>query len=284
MRYRSRALMIALLSALSLIALLATAVTVQSWRFRRGVEAAARALFALRGEGAPRVSTEGLPDAVRRWADAAGASRRAPIRSMRLLHRGTFRLEAGKPAVPIRGEQYFSAEVPGFVWWGRVRMGPGLWVEARDSSLAGAGNMLIRIESTFTLDDARGPHLDTAALLRLLAEMAWYPTSLLDPRYVRWTAIDGASARAVLRVGGREVEGTFHFGPDGLIARMETLRPFDAQGKQALPWLCEYSDYREVEGVKVPFRGVASWALDGGRFDYAIWEMERYEFDRPEPF
>ena len=258
-------------------------VSVQSWRFQRGVAGEVRRLQALQGEGEPRpAAVETLPPAVRRYLEAAGATRRAPVRSLRRLHGGTFRPEPGKPAHPIRGEQHFRAEPPGFVWWGRVRPAPLLWIDARDTCLAGEGRMLIMVESTLKLEDARGPGLDEGAMLRLLAEMVWYPTALLDSRYVTWEEAGPDQARGTLRIGERAVTALFHFGTDGLVDRLDAARPFGATGEQT-PWFGQYGDFREVDGLRVPFRADVGWLLDGKPYDYAHWEMTRFEFDRYEP-
>ena len=72
------------------------------------------------------------------------------------------------------------------------------------------------------------------ALLRLLGEAAWLPTLLRDGRYVTWTAVDASSARATLRIGGREVTATFHFSEDGLLARFTAERFRDEGGRGVL--------------------------------------------------
>jgi hypothetical protein len=192
---------------------------------------------------------------------------------------------AGKGWLPIRGVQYFGTDPPGFVWWGRIRVAPGLFVEALDRSLAGEGNMQVRVASTWTLADARGPELDQGALLRLLAEMVWFPTALLDQRYVEWAPVDGTSARATLRVGGRAVSATFHFGPEGLPSRLSAERYREVGGKGVLtPWSGEYRDYWEVGGLLIPFRTEVSWRVDGRELPYARWTFEEVELDRAEPY
>jgi hypothetical protein len=145
--------------------------------------------------------------------------------------------------------------------------------------------MLIRAVSTFTLADARGQQLDEGALQRLLGELAWYPTALLDGRYVRWDPIDDTSARAFLRAGGREVTLVFHFGQDGLPTRVTADRYRDANGKAILtPWQGETSEWREVDGLRVPFRMAATWTVDGKPFTYARWEVQKVEYDVAEPY
>ncbi len=44
-------------------------------------------------------------------------------------------------------------------------------VEDLDRSVRGEGNMLVRVASTFTLADSRGPEMDEGALMRLLASI-----------------------------------------------------------------------------------------------------------------
>jgi hypothetical protein len=207
------------------------------------------------------------------------------VRTVRLLHGGTFQPSVDARPFAIRGEQYFTSEPPAFLWWGRIRVAPGIWIDGRDRSVDGAGNLLVRAVSTVTLADARGPQLDEGELQRLLGELAWLPTALRDGRYVRWEPIDGASARAFLRVGGREGQLVFHFGPDGWPTRVTADRWRDVDGRAVLtPWQGELGGWREVGGLRVPFRLAATWILDGKPFTYARWEVQRLEYDVAEPY
>ena len=270
------------LVAIALVAIVA----VNRARFGRRVAAEARDLLAVPSAGPPQhVDPEALPSPVRRYLAESGALGRAPIRTVRLVHGGAFVTGVGKPRLPIHGEQVLATDPPGFVWWGRIRAAPGITVEARDRSRAGEGNMWIVLASTFTLQDARGPELDQGSLLRLLGELTWCPTVFLDARYVSWEPVDADRARATLRVGGREVTATFEFGPDGMPARFTAERYRDVDGTPVLtPFIGRSEDYRRVDGVKVPFRMVASWVLGGTSLEYALWDVERLELDRPEPF
>jgi hypothetical protein len=256
--------------------------SLQSWRFRRLVARDAQRLFALRGDGVAEGRLDLLPPPVRRYLEKVGATRHAPVRALRLRHGGTFRTSLDSAPRPIRGEQYLSADLPGFVWWGRIRMAPGLWVEARDACIGAEGNMLVQIESTFTLADGRGPAFDEGSLLRLLGELAWMPTAFLDERYIAWTPIDDRSARAALRIRGREVSALFRFGDDDLLAAVEAERP-RGDGTSA-PWLGAYADYRDVGGLVVPFGAGASWVVGGETTEYAHWTVDSIELERPMPF
>jgi hypothetical protein len=207
---------------------------------------------------------EELPAPVRRYVAKAAGDRR--VCTVRLRHGGTFLTKLDGGWHPIRGEQYFATEPPGFVWWGRIRVLPGLWFDVRDQSVAGVGRMLATVESTFTVADGAGAEFDQGSLLRLLGEMVWLPSAFLDSRHVSWCAMDNQHARATLSVSGREVTAVFEFGADGLPAAVFADRYRDVGGSAVLtPWSGELSDYRDVTGMLVPHRLVAYWHVDGKR-------------------
>jgi hypothetical protein len=259
---------------------------VQRRRFGRRVAREARELWTVESGGPERrVSLDALPPPVRRYAEACGAARHSPVRAARVRHGGTFRPRPDRPWLAIRGEQYFASDPPGFVWWGRVRVAPGVWIDARDRSIEGVGNMRIMLASTLRLADVRGRELDEAALQRLLAEMVWFPTALLDARHVRWEPVDDTRARATLTVRGREGAATFHFDANGLPSRITADRYRDVDGEAVLtPWTGECGSYRDVDGLRVPFRLEAIWHVSGRAEAYARFTVESLELDRAETF
>ena len=278
----------ALWLAVLAIGLLGLVASTNSLRFDRRVARQARQMWAGSTER-PRIdrrSLAELPALVRRYMAEAVRGRELAVGSVRLRHGGAFRTKLDGAWLPIRGDEYFAADPPGFLWWGRVRIVPGLWVEARDRSVRGVGNMLISLESTLTLADNTGSELDQGALQRLLAEMVWFPTAFLDDRFVSWSAVDDRRARARLCVNGREVACDFHFGNDGLPTAVSADRYRDVGGGKAVltPWSGQYRDYREKDGLLVPYLVTVSWLADAQWIPYARFQMERLEFDVTTPF
>jgi hypothetical protein len=265
------------------------AATIGGMRFERRVDREVRELWSASGLASPRAldraELERLPAPVRAYLTRAIA-RPTVVRTVRLRHGGTFRTTLDGAWLPIRGEQYFATDPPGFIWWGRVRMAPGLWVDARDRSVDGTGGMLVALESLVRLADGSGDALDQGALLRLLGEMPWFPTAFLDGRHVGWDAIDERRARARLRVGGREVAGTFEFGGDGLPRAFTAERYRDTGGGTAVltSFIGETSDFREVGGLLVPHLVIGGWIVNGERKDYVRFSIERIEFDAASPY
>jgi hypothetical protein len=249
-------------------------------RFERRIKVEMRELLAVPPSRDAVVAVVELPAPVARYRELATGGR-APARTMRMRHGGTFRMDQKAEPVAIRGTQLFTADPPGFVWRGEVHMAPGVWIVARDMSVAGQGSMRVLVDSVLPMVDASGQALDRAAAVRLLAEMVWFPTSLFDPRYVTWSPVDPSHARATLRVGGCEVSAVFAFDVSGLPVRVDAERTMD-EG-HLLPWGGTYRDFRRVEGMLVPFEVEVTWQLATGPYPYAHWILESVELDLAHP-
>jgi hypothetical protein len=223
-----------------------------------------------------------LPELVRRYLTKAIAQDRAGVATVHLTHGGTFRPKLDGAWLPIRGTQYIRAEPPAFVWWGRVRVAPGVWIDARDYSKNGHGNMLVLMDSTFTLADRSGAEIDQGSLLRLLAEMVWIPTAFLELRVI-WTRVGERRAQARLLLGNLEVSGVFEFGDDDLPTGFRAMRYRDVGHDKAV--LTEFygsmRDYREVNGLLVPHSLIAHWRVGDELVPYARFEVEQIEYDQP---
>lgn len=226
-----------------------------------------------------------LPTPVKRYLGLAIRDRARTVRTLRLRHGGRFCLRPGGRWFPIRGEQYVAADPPGFLWWGRMRAAPGIWIDARDQLSDGRGSLLARLDATITVGNSHGPGIDQGGMLRLLGEMVWFPTAFLDDRFVTWDALDDRSARALLRQSNHEVRATYHFRRDGLPRMVTAQRYRDARGGAVLTaWSGRFDDYRLVDGLMVPLEVEARWHLDSGDWPYAHFKVERIEYDRDDAF
>jgi hypothetical protein len=263
-------------AALSLLAALAVLINVSRLRFERRLAAESRALLELSPVSVDRPTPIDLPAPVARYRELAVGSR-APVRTLRVRHAGTFQLSPSAEPRPIQGRQLFTANPPGFIWAGRIKMAPGVWIDARDLAMAGKGNMRVLLDDTLVLADASGPELDLGCALRLLAEMVWYPTALFDAGSVTWSAIDADHARATFRLGEREVSAVFEFGLSGFPSRVAAERYTDKG--QLLPWHGVYGDFRSASGMVVPYAAEVSWQLESGTFTYARWRIDSMTYD-----
>jgi len=219
---------------------------------------------------------EQLPEPVRRYFRYSLQENQSYISYVRLMHDGKFRIKPGQKWMPIRGQEYFTVEKPGFVWFGKVPL-----FSAEDVYYNGEGNLRVKLLSLIKIVDAKGKEIDQGELLRWLGEAPWFPTALLPSEKLRWEAIDENSAKAILKDGNITVEGIFYFNQQGEIIQFKAKRFKDGMLEN---WSGLYHDYREVNGMKVPMRVEVIWNLKEGDFKYVDFSIKKIEYDVPVKF
>lgn len=266
------------------VLLLATALRMGARRMDALVEAELRRLREDASPSGPAIvslaEAEGLPEPVRRYLQVAGVDGRAPLDFVRMRHGGTFSTDGGERWRPIRGEEYFSADPPGFLWSASIPVAPGVAVRARDRYLEGEGAMLVTVGGLLTLQDLRGPEMDEASLLRWVSELPVMPSALVPDERISWEPVDASSARVRCRDRGLEVSGVYRFDPDGLPTSFTARRYRSEDGEQVLRgWRGWYGAYRRVDGVAVPGAFGVAWVVDGREAPYVRFELDEIDFD-----
>ncbi len=223
---------------------------------------------------------DSLPDPVRRYLRFAIADGAPATRTVRLEHRGTFRPKLEQRWLPIRGVQYFTAATPGFVWSASISPAPLVWIDACDRLHNQRGNMLVKLESLFTIADACGPEMDQGASLRWLAEAMWFPYAFVGDG-ICWEPVSGEAARATLVRESAPVAALVEFDAEGRIARIRGERYRDvAGGKPVLtPWVGRCREYREFGHFRVPAKVEAAWVVDGVESAYARFDVTAIEYN-----
>ncbi len=124
--------------------------------------------------------------------------------------------------------------------------------------------------------DGKGPEFNQGELVRWLSETPWFPTALLPSEYIRWEPVDAQHANVFLIDHNVAVDGCFSINDQGQITKFKAKRYGD-NGLQ--DWICQYSDYREVDGLRVPFYAEASWNSETEESKYAKFKVEQIEYD-----
>lgn len=252
------------------------------WRRATGLAVAQLTSGAAGAPPAAAASLAGLPEPVGRYfAFALGPRPGRPIRAARVEQVGSIALRPGVWK-PFTGFQHYRIEPPGFVWDARVAFAPLLPVRVRDAYSGGRGQMRAKLLGLVPMANLEGGgQLAAASLQRHLAELPWVPTALLPAAGVSWSPIDIRRARATLQ--DRDVSATvdFHFGDQGQIERVTSLRS-RAVGETMVPtpWEGRFWDYREVEGLQLPHQAEVAWLLPEGRHAYWRAGIVRFELDR----
>lgn len=209
---------------------------------------------------------EALPKPVQRYFNYVIKDGMPYISLVRLKHKGMFKTNLKKEFISITGEQYFSAQRPQFIWKGTT-----LLFTARDSFIAGKGNLKVSLFNIFNVVDAKGSETSEGELQRWVAESVWFPTNLLPSENITWSAIDENSAKLSFRYKEISFDLIVTFNALGEIVTMETLRFMTDKKRET--WLCKVGGYKEINQVKIPFSAEVTWKLEEGNYTYAKFEV-----------
>jgi hypothetical protein len=270
--------MIALFLIIGLIlAILIFARIKSSLHFREEV----RQLFAESERQSARIFSDvqltNLPKPVQRYFRHVLREGQPYINHVRLTHGGQFKTGLEKKWIRIRGEQYFSTVKPGFIWKGTTTL-----FTARDMYIGGKGRLVVWIASLFKVADGQGVHYDEGELQRWLAESVWFPTNLLPSERIAWRPIDAHTAKLIFTLETMAILFTVSINEVGEIVQMETERFMNPDKKKT--WLCTMSDYKERNGMTIPFHCEAIWRLEKGDYPYARFDVKTIEYDIPKIF
>lgn len=218
-----------------------------------------------------------LPELVGRYFRHVLKDEQPYISYVRLTHNGQFKAGLDKDWTNIEGEQYFTAEKPGFIWKGTTPM-----FTARDMFLSDKGRLVVTLFSLYNIAGGKGENFNEGELQRWLGESVWFPTNLLPSERVQWSPIDANSAKLSFKYRSVSFAYIVTFNEIGEITQMETQRFMGDENRQN--WLIKLADYQELNGVIVPMKAEAIWKLETGEFSYARFNVTKIEYDKPLKF
>ena len=224
---------------------------------------------------------EDLPEPVQRYLIKVIPEGQPYVKTVRLHQVGEFRLgDQTAPWKPLKADQHFTVNPPGFVWEATIDMAPLVQARVIDMYKAGEGTLRAKVFSTLTVADAHGlPELDSGELMRYLAEAVWFPTALLPGQGIEWSAIDDHSARATIEHQGTRVSVVFYFNDRDEVERIHADRWYqeDDEKFNLIPWTGYWRNYQARNGLLIPLDGEVEWNLPEG--DLAYWRAHLDEID-----
>ncbi len=255
---------------LALVALLVAAM-VTARVFEAGIareEAAVRAT-------PPATRRRPCPAILEAFLLQAGPSPQEGLRTFRVEQRGEMRMTPASAWMPFRATQVYAVATPSFVWSARFAK-----FKVVDSLVDGTGRLEARLFGVLPVAKASGAAATRAQLLRYLAETPWVPQAIAFNPAIDWTPQRDHEVQGRIVAGDVDATLSFHFDGNGDIVRVEGLRPrTEGPGQVETPWVGFYSEYRELNGVRVPTHGEAQWILDSGPFTYWRGSITRIEFE-----
>jgi hypothetical protein len=256
------------------------------WSFRAAYREAVReGLARVEGAASPVVTEAdlaALPEPVRRHLRAIGAVGRPRPTWFRIVWRGRIRGGPEEPWMEFTAEQHNFLGPPSRFFLMDATRG-GLPVDVLHAYRGGTATMRVRLLSLVPMVDARGPEMDQAETVTVLNDLALFASgALLDPR-IAWEPVDSVTARATLTVGAERVSATLHFDPESgelvdFVSDDRLAAGEDGTSFRPMRWSTPVEAYRELDGLRVPTRGVGLWHPEDGE-PWAYFEGEVVELE-----
>ena len=225
-----------------------------------------------------------LPAPVRRYVVASGAVDRPIPRNLRLEFDAVMRRRPGDAGMAARSVQLNWFDRPTRLFLMTARMF-GLPVRALHCYRDEQATFQVRAAGLLTMVDLSGDPISDGETVTVLNDLCVYaPGALADAR-LEWAAIDDRTAGVGFRNGRRVAHATLAFGDrDQLVDFWSDDRP-ESVGKAlvARRWRTPVSDHREVDGLRLPHRGLAVYERPDGPFTYGEFSVRTIGYDVTTP-
>ncbi|MEZ5040456.1 MAG: DUF6544 family protein [Saprospiraceae bacterium] len=219
-----------------------------------------------------------LPVIVQTWLKRSGSLNRPEALFVGLRQKGKMKTKPAGKWMDFTAQQYFNVKKTSFVWVTKVQMMPGIYLDGRDKLVDGKGEMLIKLQSLFTVvKEGNNEKMNTGAMIRYLAEMIWFPSAALSD-YVVWEEIDANTVKATLTYDGQSVSGVFRFSADGDMLSFSAKRYYGGGEDATLEtWVVETEAFTVFNGYRIPSRNKVTWKLPSGDFTWLQLEITDLE-------
>ncbi len=254
------------------------------WHFQQSIREEVAALLEKNHSTENRLVKEAdlsaLPNPVQNWLRHSGVIGKPFIQYGKVSQTAELQMKPEQAYwMKAKAIQYTTLVRPGFIWSVDVKMNSLLSFQGRDKLDEGKGDMVIKLNSVFSIVDERGEKLDESTLQRYLGEMVWFPSLALSP-YIDWEPIDEHTAKASMSYQGSSGSGTFHFNAKGEVTKFSALRykGNEAEAKR-YNWEMNILDYKTFEGIKVPAKMTSTWKLDSSDWTWLKLEVTDIQYN-----
>jgi hypothetical protein len=143
-------------------------------------------------------------------------------------------------------------------------------LEAFDSFRHGYGGMIVRMAKLVNITNAKGPEMDRAALVTILAETMIIPDYALQT-YIQWEEINNHTIQGTINYHGLKASGIFYFNSNFEIEKFVTHDRYFTDSKGTLhpvKWTAECNDYIRRGQISFPTKFKSTWNFPDGDFTY----------------
>jgi len=222
-----------------------------------------------------------LPEPVQKYLIYVGAVGKEKVKNMRIEFDGEFKTDPQRDWVKMKAYQYSFFNDPTRQYYIETKV-KSLPVVGLHSYIKGTATMLIKLAGLITVADGKGKEMDQGETVTVFNDMCVLaPATLIDER-IKWETIDDTTVKATFTNYNSKISATLYFNEKGqLVNFISDDRFYSPTGKdyERVRWSTPVSEYREINGMRLPTYGEAIWHFPEGEYSYARVNIIEVEYN-----
>ncbi len=222
-----------------------------------------------------------LPLSVRKYIEYSGAIGRNKPQNVHITFDAKMVSKPGAAYMIATSEQYnfFGSFTRLFLMKAKKMFIP---FHANHTYREEKATFVVRVANLFNVVDIAGEVLTTAETVTLLNDMCIFvPGNLYDKR-LSWKELDPLSCEVTLENGNYKVSAILYFNEKGELINFVSEDRYALQDDGAMKrvkWSTPVSDYKELNGRRIPTYGETIWNYPEGDFTYGTFRLKGINYN-----
>lgn len=222
-----------------------------------------------------------LPKIVQKYIINSGAVGEEKVQNFRAKIKGQIKPNFDSDYLDFNSVQYNFFDEPSRIFYIDSKM-YGLPFDGLHSYVGPNAVMLIKIASLLKVVDARGKLMNKGETVTMFNDMCLFaPASLIDKNIV-WEEIDSLKIKTTFTNQGNTIKAVLFFNENAELIDFSSFDRYESgDGKtyKNYEWTTPISEYKKINGRKIPFSGEAIWHKPEGKYVYIKLVIEEVEYN-----
>jgi hypothetical protein len=219
-----------------------------------------------------------LPEPVKKYLRYTGSIGKPKVNNFKVEFKGKIRKDEQSAWMPFTSEQYNFMEIPTRLFFMKAVM-KGLPVGGYHCYQNGDAFMDIRILSLLKVQYKDGDEMDKAETVTFFNDMCCIaPATLIDKR-ISWQETAKDRVKATFTNNGITISADLFFNEVGELVDFKSNDRYNAEAGKILPWSTPLSDYKELNGYKLPGQAEAIYTYPDRDLCYGTFEVTSVKYN-----
>ncbi|MCK0188400.1 DUF6544 family protein [Arenibacter sp. F20364] len=238
--------------------------------YKKDVESAMKAVAPI-NEILSKEDLAPLPVCVQKYLENAGVVGKPKVYNMKIVFKGEMR-DKDKDWFHFTSEQYNFMASPQRLFFMKAKV-MGLPTNGYHKYTDQSASMHIKLLSLFSVVDLDEPELYPTETVTFFNDICLFaPAALIDKR-ITWVNLDALSAKATFNNNGTSITAILYFNEKGQLVNFISNDRYSVSEMKAFPFSTPVSNYKNINGYKLPTYGEAIWHYPDGEFVYGKFRV-----------